>query len=187
MQDTSCGDDPIVTAFRQGRLLVYPTEAVMGIGCDPDNESAVQQLLKLKQRPQEKGVILIADNYSRLLPYVDDKAIAQDRRYAIFSSWPGAITWLLPKSATAPDWITGGQPNIAVRVTAHPVVKDLCERIGKPLVSTSANPSGQTPARNTQQAQHYFADAVDYVAGEVGGLSRPSSIRDGNSGKIIRE
>ncbi|RDV24751.1 L-threonylcarbamoyladenylate synthase type 1 TsaC [Alteromonas aestuariivivens] len=177
---------PEVEAFRAGKLLVYPTEAVMGIGCDPDNEVAVQALLNLKGRAKEKGVILIADTYSRLLPYVDDKAIRQDRRTEIFSSWPGPVTWLLPKSAGAPDWITGGNPSIAVRVTAHPVVRALCEKVGMPLVSTSANPSGKEPAINLQQAREYFGDSVCYVAGEVGERSRPSTIRDGQTGQIIR-
>ena len=53
--------DPVKEAFEQGALIVYPTEAVMGIGCDPDNELAVHKLLQLKQRPVEKGMILIAD------------------------------------------------------------------------------------------------------------------------------
>ena len=66
----AASSDPIVEAFHAGKLLVYPTEAVMGIGCDPDNKAAVDFLLKTKQRPVEKGVILIAANYSQLLPYV---------------------------------------------------------------------------------------------------------------------
>ncbi|WP_218353719.1 Sua5/YciO/YrdC/YwlC family protein [Alteromonas lipotrueiana] len=186
MQDNT-STDPIANAFTSGQLLVYPTEAVMGLGCDPDNEDAVGQLLKLKQRPAAKGLILLADNYSRLLPYVNDNAIGQDRRYAIFSSWPDGITWLLPKSSSAPVWITGSHSKIAVRVTSHPVVKHLCEKFGKPLVSTSANPAGANPALTTAQAQAYFGDTVTYIPGEVAGQARPSSIRDGESGQIIRE
>ncbi len=83
--------DPVVAAFQAGSLIVYPTEAVMGIGCDPDNEAAVNALLEIKQRPVEKGVILIAANYSQLLPYVNDNAIRPDRRTDIFSSWPGPM------------------------------------------------------------------------------------------------
>ncbi|GGW96197.1 Sua5/YciO/YrdC/YwlC family protein [Alteromonas halophila] len=179
--------DPLVDGFFAGELLVYPTEAVMGLGCDPDNEEAVMQLLALKKRVVEKGLILIAGTYSQLLPYVNDDAIRMDKRTEIFSSWPGANTWLLPKSSRAPDWITGGHPTVAVRVTGHPVVRDICERVGKPLVSTSANLTGQPPALTIDDAKAMFADAVTYVPGEVGGNSKPSVIRDGNTGAMIRE
>lgn len=179
--------DPVYDAFSSGQLLVYPTEAVMGIGCDPMNEEAVNKVLEIKQRPVEKGLILIAHNYSQLLPYVNDSAISQDRRTAIFSAWPGAITWLLPVSASAPKWITGQFDKIAVRVTAHPVAAKLCADLNSPLVSTSANPSGLTPALTRQQAESYFADKVFYIDGEVGGNSAPSKIIDGESGTIIRE
>lgn len=178
--------DPIVTAFEEGKLLVYPTEAVMGIGCDPDNEAAVRQLLEVKQRAVEKGVILIAANYSQLLPYVNDNAIRPDRRTDIFSSWPGPNTWLLPKSATAPHWITGKHDKIAVRVTNHPVVVALCNKLNKPLVSTSANLTGQAPAKTIEEAKTVFADSVIYVDGEVAGADKPSTIRDGDTAEVIR-
>ncbi|QJR81001.1 L-threonylcarbamoyladenylate synthase type 1 TsaC [Alteromonas pelagimontana] len=186
-QSSTTPNDPELEAFNSGQLLVYPTEAVMGIGCDPDNQEAVFKLLALKQRPVEKGVILIADNYSRLLKYVDDNAIAPDKRTEIFSSWPGAVTWLLPKSRYAPEWITGKSNKIAVRVTNHPVVKALCEKLAKPLVSTSANLSGQAPAKTTAEARKYFYDSVYYIEGKVGERDRPSTIRDCETGKIIRE
>ncbi|CAD5245986.1 L-threonylcarbamoyladenylate synthase type 1 TsaC [Alteromonas sp. KS69] len=181
--DTS---DPIVSAFKNGDLLVYPTEAVMGIGCDPDNEAAVLALLALKQRPIEKGVILIAANYSQLLPYINDEAILQHRRTEIVSSWPGPNTWLLPKSASTPQWLTGKHEKIAVRVSNHPVVKALCEKLEKPLVSTSANLTGQQPAITQQDAINIFGDSVFYIDGEVGGHAKPSTIRDGDTGEIIR-
>ena len=178
--------DPVVEAFYNGELLVYPTEAVMGVGCDPDNEIAVNALLRVKQRPVEKGVILIAANYSQLLPYVNDKAVRPDRRTDIFSSWPGPNTWLLPKSSSAPQWITGEHEKIAVRVTNHPVVVALCNKLGKPIVSTSANLSGQPPATTIAQAKAVFGNSVVYVDGEVGGADKPSTIRDGDTAEVIR-
>ena len=177
---------PIATAFEQGQLLVYPTEAVMGIGCDPDNQDAVNTLLLLKQRPVDKGVILVAANYSQLLPYVNDNAIAQHRRTEIMSSWPGPNTWLLPKSTSAPEWVTGAHEKIAVRVSNHPVVKALCEELGKPIVSTSANLTGEPPTKTLIEAKQVFGDSVVYIDGEVGGNVKPSTIRDGDTGEIIR-
>lgn len=185
--NVSSSTDPVVNAFESGELLVYPTEAVMGIGCDPDNQDAVLKLCELKQRSPDKGLILIAATYSQLLPYVNDNEIKPDMRTEIFSSWPGPVTWLLPKSKTAPEWITGRYNQIAVRVTAHNTVRALCEKLGKPLVSTSANLSGSEPCKTLAEAKGVFGNNVVYVEGEVGGLDRPSTIRDGNSGSIIRE
>lgn len=178
--------EPLSSAFSLGELIVYPTEAVMGIGCDPDNEAAVSKLLAIKQRPRAKGMILIADSYSRLLKYVDDKSVPPQKRTEVFSSWPGHNTWLLPKSEEAPDWITGEHDKIAVRVTAHPVVIALCQAVGKPLVSTSANPSGMPPALTTEEAKQYFGGDVVYVPGEVTNPGKPSTIRDCETGHVIR-
>ena len=119
-------EDPLLIAFRQGQLIAYPTEAVYGLGCDPDNESAVNNLLDLKKRPVEKGLILVAANYSQVVKYVADNHIPIERRADVFSCWPGPITWLLPASASTPAWLTGGNDLIAVRISAHPVVRKLC-------------------------------------------------------------
>ena len=178
--------DPMVEAFQEGDIFVYPTEAVIGIGCDPDNEEAVRRLCQLKQRPLHKGVILIADTYSRLFKYVNDAAIPMDRRTEIFSSWPGPYTWLLPKSKDAPAWITGEHDSIAVRVTAHKGVVELCQRLGSPLVSTSANLAGEEPCRTIEGARAVFKDTVVYVEGETDGNPQPSIIRDGATGKTLR-
>lgn len=178
--------DPLVDAFQQGKVIAYPTEAVFGLGCDPDNKEAVYALLALKERPVEKGLILIAKTYSQLLHYVDDKAIPLDRRTEIFSSWPGPVTWLLPRSSTCPEWITGGSDLVAVRVTKHEVVTDMCELLGKPLVSTSANVSGMKPARTGTEVTRQFNNSVFLVEGEVGDQSNPSVIKNGMNGQIIR-
>ena len=75
-----------ISCLEQGEVILYPTEAVYGLGCDPDNQQAVEKLLEIKQRPVEKGLILIADNYGQLLKYVDDVKLPMDKRADIFSS-----------------------------------------------------------------------------------------------------
>jgi L-threonylcarbamoyladenylate synthase len=178
--------ESFLAALKNGEVIAYPTEAVFGLGCDPDNEQAVQHLLALKNRSVDKGLILVARTYSQLLPYIDDKSIPMDKRTGIFSSWPGPITWLLPASVKAPGWITGDSKLIAVRVSQHPVVQQLCEWAGKPLVSTSANVAGVEPAKTADEVVHQFADKVLLVEGDVGGRDRPSEIRNGLTGQIIR-
>jgi L-threonylcarbamoyladenylate synthase len=185
-KDIQCDQESFLVALGNGEVIAYPTEAVFGLGCDPDNQQAVLRLLALKKRPVHKGLILVAKTYSQLFPYVDDKSISMDRRTEIFSSWPGPVTWLLPASVKAPEWITGGSELIAVRVSQHSIVQQLCEWAGKPLVSTSANVSGVEPARTSAEVVHQFADKVLLVEGNVGGKGRPSEIRNGLTGQIIR-
>lgn len=186
--NTTIEDIELITqTFKQGELIAYPTEAVLGLGCDPDNQDAVLKLLKLKKRPIEKGLILVANTVSQLLPYLDDAKIPMHMRTEIFSSWPGAITWLLPASKQTPNWLTGGSELIAVRVSQHPIVCQLCELLGKPLVSTSANVSGVEPARTANQLFQQFDSSLLLIEGELGGADKPSQIRHGISGQTIRD
>lgn len=77
----------IIDALHQQQVIAYPTEAVFGTGCDPDSEQAVNALLALKQRPWEKGLILIAADYAQLKPYIDDSALSEQQRATMFASW----------------------------------------------------------------------------------------------------
>jgi L-threonylcarbamoyladenylate synthase len=177
----------ILQTLQQGRVIAYPTEAVLGLGCDPDNEGAVHDLLALKKRPVEKGLILVGNTYSQLLPYVDDTKIPMYMRTEIFSSWPGPVTWLLPAAKQCPKWVTGGSDLVAVRVSQHLVVSQLCELFGKPLISSSANVSGIAPAINAEQLYQQFDKTLLLVDGALGGANKPSQIRHGISGKTIRD
>lgn len=176
-----------LSSLQQGEVILYPTEAVYGLGCDPDNENAVRKLLAIKQRPVEKGLILIADNYGQLLPYVDDDKIPLERRADIFSQWPAPVTWVMPAKANTPKWLTGQFNTIAVRVSAHPSVKRLCQAFAKPLVSTSANLTGEQTVCSIKQAKSAFAEQVGFYVDEpLGGHNQPSVIKDAITGKIIR-
>lgn len=178
--------DPIKQAFDEGKIIIYPTEAVMGIGCDPDNEQAVMALLALKQRSVDKGLILVGASYSQLLPYVNDKLIPEQRRPEIFSSWPGPVTWLLPKSKKTPVWVSGVHDSIATRVPSFQPLVDLCHKLGKPIVSTSANLSGEPSCISIAEAKQQFGDKAIYVEGKVQGKTSPSTIKDALTGHVIR-
>lgn len=174
-------------AFNNGEVLVYATEAVMGLGCDPDNEAAVKKLLQLKQRSIDKGLILLAANYEQLVPYIETTAIPVDKRPEVFSCWPGPVTLLLPKSIKAPYWITGVHEKIATRVPSYAPLIELCERLGKPIVSTSANLSGEPSCKTLEEANMQFGDKVVYVASKVEGRTSPSMIKDAITGEILRD
>ncbi|EGV33678.1 ribosome maturation factor rimN [Thiorhodococcus drewsii AZ1] len=174
-----------VQCLRSGGVIAYPTEAVFGLGCDPWNGEAVERLLAIKQRAVSKGLILIASHQDQLKPFVE--SLPEDRLREIWSSWPGPNTWLFPASERTPDWLTGRFETLAVRVTAHPIAAALCRAYGGPIVSTSANRAQLRPARTAVQVRLGFENGPDYVlAGACSGANRPSRIRDGLTGQLLR-
>ncbi|HGN1707916.1 TPA: L-threonylcarbamoyladenylate synthase type 1 TsaC [Providencia rettgeri] len=179
--------ESIIVSLQQGGVIAYPTEAVFGLGCDPDSELAVNKLLKLKQRPWEKGLILIADSYEQLKNYVDDEQLTEEQKQAMFATWPGPVTWVIPAKVSTPKWLTGQFDTLAVRVTDHELVKSLCRQYGKPLVSTSANLSGLEPCRTTNEVVAQFNESVPVLDGVVGGRLNPSEIRDAKTGQLYRK
>ncbi|HVV67589.1 MAG TPA: L-threonylcarbamoyladenylate synthase [Gammaproteobacteria bacterium] len=176
---------PAVEALQNGGIIAYPTEAVYGLGCDPLNQEAVLRLLVLKKRPVAKGLILIAATWEQLVPYVEP--VSTEVMAKVLSTWPGPFTWLFPVSPKTPDWIRGEHRTVAVRVTAHPIACALCSHFARPMVSTSANITGQAPARDADSVNKMFAMGVEVIVqGEVGGLLQPTEIRDVVTGKILR-
>ncbi len=170
---------------RQGGLIAYPTEAVYGLGCDPLDGVAVRRLLALKQRPEHKGLILIAADFDQLRPFV--RELPEEVMARVHASWPGAATWLLPAAPGVPIWLTGRHATLAVRVTAHPLAAALCRACNSPLVSTSANVSNRPPARTALQVRLRLGDAIDFIlTGAVGALAQPTPIRDAQSGHWVR-
>jgi L-threonylcarbamoyladenylate synthase len=176
-----------IEALNNKEVIAYPTEAVFGVGCDPDSETAVMCLLELKQRPVDKGLILIAASFEQLKPYIDDTMLTDAQREVVFSRWPGPVTFVFPAKASTPRWLTGRFDTLAVRVTDHPLVVELCQAYGKPLVSTSANLTGQEPCRSVEEVIAQFGEAFPVVRGETGGRLNPSEIRDALTGELFRQ
>ncbi|TDV59888.1 L-threonylcarbamoyladenylate synthase [Pseudomonas sp. LP_7_YM] len=170
--------------IRAGAVIAYPTEAVWGLGCDPWDFEAVYRLLAIKQRPVGKGLILIADNIRQFdFLFEDFPELWIDR---MASTWPGPNTWLVPHQGLLPDWITGGRETVALRVSDHPQVRELCALTG-PLVSTSANPTGRPAARTRLRIEQYFHGQLDHVLnGPLGGRRNPSVIRDLVTAEVVR-
>lgn len=176
-------DDALVV-LRQGGILAYPTEAVWGLGCDPFNQTAVEQLLTLKSRPVEKGLIVVAASVNQIEPLWRELPLSVQK--AVSATWPGPNTWLLPDpNHWVPEWVKGEHASVAVRISAHPSVQGLCEAFGGPLISTSANPAAEEPARSLDQLRSYFPE-LGYLDGVLGDLDQPTTIRDAVSGRVLR-
>ncbi len=171
-------------ALNQGQIIAYPTEAVYGLGCNPLNEKAVLSLLNLKQRPMHKGLILIASDFIQLLPFIQPDTQMIER---IMPSWPGPVTWVIPAQAWVPRYLTGHHQTLAVRVSAHPLVQQLCTIYGGAIVSTSANKSQQAPARSALQVRTKLPKKdIFIISGATAQQAQPTAIYNASNGDCLR-
>ncbi len=174
-----------VRALHSGGIIAYPTETLYGLGCNPLDGVAIMQLLALKQRPVEKGLILIAAHIEQLSPYIDKLNATQRHRLEERRTAP--TTWLLNARPTVPGWLTGNHETIAVRITQHPVAATLCDAFGGALVSTSANFSQRPVARNYLQIRHRFGTELTQIINSQNGMTqRASEIVDMRNGRVVR-
>ncbi|MBE2897010.1 tRNA threonylcarbamoyladenosine biosynthesis protein RimN [Pasteurellaceae bacterium HPA106] len=180
-------NEQIITQLRQGAVIAYPTEAVFGLGCDPNNESAVMRLLALKQRPIEKGLILVAPHLDFLRPFICEEQMQPSHWAKLTQHYARPTTWVVPARTDTPHFLTGKFNTIAVRLCAHPAVAWLCEHAQMALTSTSANLSGQTPCRSVREVKQQFGDDFPVYESAVGGEQNPSEIRDIVINQIIRQ
>ncbi|OUS27417.1 hypothetical protein A9Q99_15230 [Gammaproteobacteria bacterium 45_16_T64] len=173
-----------------GGIIAYPTEAVFGLGCDVFSADAVGRLLALKRRPWSKGLIVVAANVDQLAPLLETLSASQIDR--LQESWPGPTTWVIPDPKhTMPAWIRGQHDSVAVRISSHPTVMQLCEAWGAPLVSTSANYAGEEAIRTAMQLRlrqrRGQLETLDYIVnGDSLGHKNPSEIKDLVSGQVLR-
>jgi len=167
-----------------GGLIAYPTESCYGLGCDPQNRMAVQRILKLKQRPQRKGLILIASEYHQVARYLQPLTSAEQHK--LVSAGAQAITYLMPARHSCPRWLRGAHDTLAVRFTTHPFARQLCRSVNSALVSTSANRSGMRPVKTYAECQRQFGNKVWGLPGNIGKRKLPSTIRRWADGKVVR-
>lgn len=175
--------DEASSLVQQGGIIAYPTEAVYGLGCDPFNQASVEAIQALKGRGAEKGFILLIADWSQL--FLLTAPITDEQLARVRATWPGFVTWIFPKAPSLPEWLTGGQDTVAIRMSAHPIARALAMK--QPLVSTSANLSGQPPAKNEAELLCQFPKGIDaLIQGQLGGFMQPSAIYDVRSNHRLR-
>ena len=177
----------VVAQLRQQQVVAYPTEAVFGLGCDPNSQSAVEKLLALKQRPVEKGLILVAPNLDYLLPFIAENQLRDEHWQHLQGHYDRPTTWVVPARAEVPRFLTGKFNSIAVRISDHPAIQKLCEQTGFALTSTSANLTGFEPCRSVAEVRSQFGENFPVLDMPLGGAANPSQIRDLISGEFFRQ
>ena len=175
-----------VQMLNNKNVIAYPTESMFGLGCDPNSKKAVTNLLSLKKRNIEKGLILVAAHFDQVKMYINENNLSKIQRKKIFYYWPGPFTFLLPANSKTPYWLTGKFNTIAVRITAHLSIINLCNAFGGALVSTSANISNMPPCTTREEIFKYFGQDFPLLNGEIGSEKNPSRIINIINGQLIR-
>ena len=175
----------LIEIIERGGIVAYPTEGLFGLGCSAQDASAVERLRALKSRPPNKGFILIADRLERFSPWVAAQHLSDPR---LSAPTPHPTTWLVPASGKGLAAIAGqGSETLAIRLVSHPPTTSLCEALGQPLLSTSANPAAAPTATTASQALAYFSGDIDAVYdAPIGSAAGSSRIIDLLSGKVLR-
>ena len=171
--------------LRQGGLVAYPTESCYGIGCLPRDNRALRRLVRLKKRPQDKGMIVIGESTEQLQPLL--QALDNQTLAALKQQWPARKTFLLSADRRLPLLLRGkGRSKLAVRVPDHAGARALCHQLNTPLVSTSCNRAGQRPAKTEREVRRRFGRQLMIVGGRIGAARAPSQIIDWASGRRLR-
>lgn len=170
--------------IRMGGVIAYPTESCYGFGCDPFNYQAIKRIIHLKERSKAKGMIVIASSFSQinsLIQPLTGKDIDELKKF-----WPGFYSIILPVRKQLPTNLTGSHSKLAVRLTKHKSVIQLCNFLDMPLVSTSANKSGCFSIKTYRECKRQFGHRVMVLPGMIGFAKKPSTIIDWHTRQKLR-
>lgn len=149
-----------VETMRKGGVILYPTDTVWGIGCDATNAQAVAKVYEIKRRADSKAMICLVDSDARVQRYVRN---VPNVAWELFDCADKPTTIVLDGAVNLAPNLIAEDGSIAIRITKEDFSKQLCYRFQKPIVSTSANISGEPTAQNFMDISQEIIDAVDYV------------------------
>ena len=149
-----------LNTLKKGGLILYPTDTVWGIGCDATNAEAIERVFELKQRPDAKALICLVSDFKMLNQYVAD---IPEVAYDILKYASKPTTIIYDKPIRVAQNLLADDESLAVRVSRHDFSKSLIRKFKRPIVSTSANLSGQTTPKSFQEIDHAILAGVDYV------------------------
>lgn len=149
-----------LTIIQQGGIILYPTDTIWGLGCDATNTEAVKKIFQLKQRDEAKSVIILVDTENKLESYIREvPAIAYD----LIEYAENPLTLVMPGAKNLSPAVINEDGSVGIRVAKHNFCQQLIQRLRKPLVSTSANISGQPSPKNFSEVSDDIINGVDYV------------------------
>ncbi len=174
--------------LQDGGIVIFPTDTVYGIGCRIDDEKALRKLFTIRNRPEEKAVLAVVDSVAMAEQYV---VISDEVKEKLIKKyWPGGLTIVLPcDTEKIPSIARGGGTTLAVRQTNHPVLLELIQAVGVPLVAPSANFAGEPTPKIFEEVDKKLLSLVDGAIESPSGGSKPSTLIDCSRKpwKVLRE
>jgi L-threonylcarbamoyladenylate synthase len=147
-------------AVRDGKVILYPTDTIWGLGCDASNPQALEKLMKIKQRDPSKGFIILIDQDSKLHRYVKD---VPEVAWDLLDVATDPLTIVFDNGINLAPLVKADDGSIAIRVCKDDFCKELLSKLKAPLVSTSANISGEPSPENFSQVNPQIINSVDYA------------------------
>lgn len=148
--------------LRVGGLILYPTDTIWGIGCDATNEEAVKKVYELKKRSDNKAMLVLTDSPVKLETYVSE---IPDIAWDLIEVADKPLTIIYSNAKNLAKNLLGEDGSVGIRVTNEEFSRRLCESFRKPLVSTSANVSGEPSPANFSEISEEVKNGVDYIVG----------------------
>ena len=161
---------------KAGGIILYPTDTIWGIGCDATNAEAVQKVMALKGRSASKSLIVLVDNDTKLASYVRE---IPDVAYDLIEYAENPLTIVYSNAKNLAKSVINEDGSVGIRVVKHNFCQQLIQRFRLPIVSTSANISGEPAPKNFSEVSQEIIDGVDYVVNleqEVSEEKTPSTI-----------
>ncbi len=158
----------VATAIKNGKVVVFPTETVYGIGTNGLDEKAIEKLYKLKKRPKNKPISLLVNNIDMINDIAED---ITELEYKLINKFmPGPLTIILKKKNKIPDILTANSSTVGIRIPENEIAIKLIEYANVPLATSSANISGEASGINLKNIMKDFNDDIDYYID--GGFSK---------------
>jgi len=149
-----------LSILKKGGTLLYPTDTVWGIGCDATNTNAVKKIIKIKRRTDKKNMIIIIHDISKLSQYVED---IPETTWDLIGEFDTPTTVIYPKAKNIVKNLAAKDGSIAIRIIQNPFCKELLAAFGKPIVSSSANISGEKTPLSFSEISNEIKNNVDYI------------------------
>lgn len=149
-----------VKTLIRGGVIIYPTDTIWGIGCDATNSKAVERIYQIKKRPESKSMIILIESFDKLKKYVDR---VPEIALTLTTKYKGPLTIVYPSVKNVAKNVLAEDGSCAIRVTSDPFCIELCRKLDKPIVSSSANISGQNYPITFDNIDKSLLKQADYV------------------------
>ncbi len=173
--------------LEKGGVIIYPTDTIWGIGCDATNETAVERIFSIKDRKDKKQMLLLVSKTEMIHSYVEE---VPQIAYTFIESAEAPLSIIFQGAKNLPPGLTGGDNTIGIRIAMDDFCKKLIEKLGKPIVSTSANAAGEPYPAKFNQISDHIKESVDYIVRwrqDENRKSTPSEIiKFGDKGEVIK-